>query len=104
MKSQRKIKSSQKGGECGNYTIVGEISPGVPIYGRHEGKNCSQRGGKVKVSRSKKRGRKQQSIKRVKKLDNKKVEQIINTLCKSIKRKCTPKYRKLLKEIVIKNM
>jgi hypothetical protein len=103
MKSQRKLKSSQKGGECGNYTIVGELSPGVPIYGLHEGKNCSQRGGRVKASRSKKRGRKQ-SIKRVTKLDNKKVEQIINTLCKSIKRKCTPKYRKLLKEIVIKNM
>ena len=106
MKSQRKIKSSQKGGECGNYTIVGELSPGIPIYGLHEGKNCAQRGGKVtrKATRSKKRVNKKQSRKRAPKLDNKQVDKIINTLCKSIKRKCTPKYKKLLKQIVMKNM
>lgn len=108
MKSQRKSKSkSQKGGECGNLTIVGEISPGIPIYGKHESAGCSQRGGKVyrKITRSKKRAKKQnQSRKRGSKLDNKQVDKIINTLCKSIKRKCTPKYKKLLKQIVIKNM
>lgn len=108
MKSQRKskTKSQQKGGECGNYTIVGELSPGIPIYGKHEGRNCSQRGGKgkVKVSRSKKRVRKQTSRKIGKKIDNKKIDKIIETLCKSIKRKCTPKYKKLLKKIVIKNL
>ena len=51
MKSQRKSKSksSQKGGECGNFTIVGELSPGIPIYGRHEGANCSQMGGRAKA-------------------------------------------------------
>ena len=27
MKSQRKSKSKQRGGECGNYTIIGEIAP-----------------------------------------------------------------------------
>ena len=107
MKSQRKSKSksSQKGGECGNFTIVGELSPGIPIYGRHEGANCSQMGGRAKARakamRSKKRGRKP---KQTKKIDNKKVDKIIETLCKSIKRKCTPKYKKLLKKIVVKNM
>ena len=103
MKSQRKSKSkSQKGGECGNLTIVGEISPGIPMYGKHESAGCSQRGGKIsrKATRSKKRVNK----KRTSKLDNKQVDKIINTLCKSIKRKCTPKYKKLLKQIVIKNM
>ena len=105
MKSQRKSKS-QKGGECGNLTIVGEISPGIPMYGKHESAGCSQRGGKVsrKATRSKKRVNKKQSRKRAPKLDNKQVDKIINTLCKSIKRKCTPKYKKLLKQIVMKNM
>ena len=42
--------------------------------------------------------------KRLSKVDEKKVDEIINVLCKSIKRKCTPKYRGLLKKIVIKNM
>ena len=108
MKSQRKSKSKQRGGECGNYTIIGEIAPGIPEYGLFQGKNCNQNGGakKKKSMRSKNTGRKgKMSVKkRGTKIDDKKVDEIINVLCKSIKRKCTPKYRGLLKKIVIKNM
>jgi hypothetical protein len=107
MKSQRKSKSNQKGGECGNFTIIGEIAPGIPEYGLHQGANCNQNGGAKKKSiRSKNTSRKgKMSVKkRLSKVDEKKVDEIINVLCKSIKRKCTPKYRGLLKKIVIKNM
>ena len=109
MKTQRRTKSSQKGGECGNLTITGELAPGIPIYGLFEGANCNQNGGyKKKQSRSKKAGKAKKVVKgkksQKKKVDEKKVDQIIDRLCKSIKRKCTPKYKKLLKKIVIKNM
>ena len=62
---------------------------------------CSQSGGKkTKRVRSKKR----RSRKRTKKIDEKKLNLIIDKLCASIKRKCTPKYRKLLKKIVVNNL
>lgn len=107
MKTTGKSKKSQKGGNCGNYTITGEISPGIPIYGSFESRSCNQRGGsKVrKQLRSNKKGKsRNQSKKRKSKIDDKKIDIIINSLCKSIKRKCTPKYKKLLKTIVVNNM
>ena len=106
MKTQRRTKTSQKGGECGNFTITGEIAPGIPIYSLYEGANCNQIGGyKKKRMRSKKGGKHVKGKKsQKKKVDEKKVDEIINRLCKSIKRKCTPKYKKLLKKIVIRNI
>ena len=34
----------------------------------------------------------------------KKVELIIDSICKSMKSKCTPKYKKILRKLVVKNM
>ena len=43
--NEKETKTSQKGGECGNFTITGEIAPGIPIYSLYEGANCNQIGG-----------------------------------------------------------
>lgn len=102
MKKSKKL----RGGGCGNMTIIGELAPGIPQYGVHHDATCNQAGGaknKSKKSRSKRPKAKSQKKKKAK-IDDKKLDLIINNLCKSIKRKCTPKYKKLLKKIVIKNM
>ena len=134
-----KSKSIQKGGECGNFTIVGEIAPGIPKYGLFQGADC-QAGGvrsksqlkskkaktmKIRLrlkhkskSKSSNNSKKIQKIQKTQKtqktqvkskkvkrvVDDKKVEAIIEKLCESIKRKCTPKYKKILKELVVKHM
>jgi len=95
-----KSKQKQKGGGCTSYAIIGEIAPGIPKYGPF--KYDCQGGGAKKRARSVKRKRGKRGSK--KKVDEKKVGIIIEKLCKSMKRRCTPKYKKLLKEIVIKNM
>jgi hypothetical protein len=107
MKSQKKnykYKNKRGGAMCrpSGYTFspAHELGPGqagrIPFY-----PFCSQSGGKkTKRASSKKR----RSRKRTKKIDEKKLNLIIDKLCASIKRKCTPKYRKLLKKIVVNNL
>ena len=58
---------------------------------------CQQRGGTKKKNQKKR-------AKQTKKIDQKKLNLIIDKLCASIKHKCTPKYRKLLKKIVVNNL
>ena len=99
MKSRSKSLKNKRGGGCSTgyrWDYDNPIANGTPSLIKVE--NC-QSGGK----RSKKRS----SVKRTKrnrKIDEKKVEIIINKLCKSLKRKCTPKYKQLLKKIVVNNM
>lgn len=104
MKSQKKnykVKNKKGGAKCMSrgYSIVPApgLGPGfvdrVPF--------CDQNGGK-KTKRV--RSKRKTSRKRTKKIDEKKLNLIIDKLCASIKRKCTPKYRKLLKKIVINNL
>ena len=79
------------------------------------GKGC-QRGGKV---RRKKRSRKMNSNKNntyrkstkshkkksgKKKISKKKLDMVIDKLCSKMKRRCTPKYKSLLKKIVMKHL
>ena len=104
----------QRGGKCANMVYTGKsIVPGV--FERINRPVDCQSGGKRKKSLKKTRKIPKNSIKR-KQTKNKKrrskltkkqkeqhVELIIDKLCKSMK-KCTPKYRELLKKIVIKNM
>jgi len=100
MKSKSKsVKNKRGGGGCSTgyrWDFSNQVTNGTPSLIKVE--NC-QSGGK----RSKKRASVKRT-KRGKKLDEKKVEIIINKLCKSLKRKCTPKYKQLLKKIVVNNM
>lgn len=96
MKS-RSLKNKRGGGCSTGYRwdYANPVANGTPSLVKVE--NC-QNGGKRSKRASVKR------TKRVKKIDEKKVEIIINKLCKSLKRKCTPKYKRLLKKIVVNNM
>ena len=78
------------------------------------GKNC-QRGGKVKKrkTRSKKRKasdklnkNKNRNSKRnsSKKISQKRLNLVIDKLCSKMKRRCTPKYKSLLKKIVMNHL
>lgn len=52
---------------------------------------------KRKTTRRKSNSRKQ-------KMSKKKLDRVIDALCSRMKRRCTPRYKKLLKKIVMKNI
>jgi len=94
-------------GFAGRDTITG-MSFMAPV-----GKNC-QRGGKAK---RKKRSRKMKTNNSKnnknsnknnrsgkKKISKKRLDTIIDKLCSKMKRRCTPKYKSLLKNIVMKHL
>lgn len=104
----------QKGGKCANMVYTGHsIIPGV--FERVNRPVDCQSGGKRKKSLKKNKRATKNSLRKKTSKNNKRqtkitkkqkelrVELIIEKLCKSIK-KCTPKYREILKKIVIKNM
>ena len=106
----------QRGGKCANMVYTGRsIVPGVfervnrPVDCQSGGKrNKSLKKTKKPPRNSMKRKtpskkKKKIQLKLTKKQKENHVELIIDKLCKSMK-KCTPKYRELLKKIVIKNM
>ena len=93
------------------------IADGVPGYTDIPA-GC-QKGGSYKRARNKsnrrKKKKKPKQIKKQKqtkkktsvpknKTKTKKVDLIIETICKSMKSKCTPKYKKILRKLVVKNM
>ena len=63
-------------------------------------KNSSIKKSKRKQNRTLKRA----PPKRKKAMKTKKIDLIIENICKNMKSKCTPKYRKLLRKLVVKNM
>jgi hypothetical protein len=98
-------KTIKRGGGCStgyrmNFgDILGDKFPSLEKY-----ETC-QSGGKKYRSRSINRKRlNKPKARKTKKIDKKKLDTIINKLCASLKRKCTPKYKRLLKKIVINNM
>ena len=93
------------------------IADGVPGYTDFP-PGC-QKGGSYKRARNKSNRRKKkkkpkQTMKQKQtkkktsvpknKTKTKKVDLIIETICKSMKSKCTPKYKKILRKLVVKNM
>ena len=87
------------------------IADGVPGYTDIPA-GC-QKGGSYKRARNKSNRRKKKkkptkkkpSVPKNKtKTKKKKVDLIIETICKSMKSKCTPKYKKILRKLVVKNM
>ena len=97
-------------GFAGRDPITGE-SIMAPV-----GKGC-QRGGKIqKKKRSRKLNNKNNSNKPrksskynkkrsgKKKISKKKLDMVIDKLCSKMKRRCTPKYKSLLKKIVMKHL
>ena len=68
------------------------------------GKNC-QKGGRIKKRKSKKKNNKS-NIKKTRnsRISKKKLDREINVLCSKMNKKCTPKYKSLLKKIVLKNL
>tara|TARA_B110000027_G_C16028546_1_gene259692 strand:+ start:345 stop:704 length:360 start_codon:yes stop_codon:yes gene_type:complete len=62
--------------------------------------------GKKKPTKKPKQTKKQSMKKKTKRnvSKTKKVELIIESICKSMKSKCTPKYKKILRKLVVKNM
>ena len=93
------------------------IADGVPGYTDFP-PGC-QKGGSYKRTRNKstRRNKKKKPTKKPKqtkkktsvpknktKTKKKKVDLIIETICKSMKSKCTPKYKKILRKLVVKNM
>jgi hypothetical protein len=91
--SKRGGGGNQSNGSCVNLSWRGNtLGPGIMVHENYDA-NCQRGGNKRRKTRSKKR-----------RVDNKKVELIINQLCKSMKKKCTPKFKTILKKIVIKNM
>lgn len=126
---KRSRKAMSGGGSCTSYSMQPSDIPGVMVpqsretcnakgqYGGSKKKkvnsNNNNNNNKNKLTKKLKNEIKNGIKKKVKsevkkgikkKLSKKKVEFIIDRLCKNMKKKCTPKYRKLLKEIVIKNM
>jgi hypothetical protein len=94
MKSKR-VKN-KRGGGCSTgfrYDYNNPVADGVPSIVKVE--NCQSGGAK-----------KRRSVKKLTpvKVNDKKLNLIIRKLCSSMKKKCTPKYRKLLKKIVVNNM
>jgi len=81
------------------------IADGVPGYMDFP-HGCQKGGGKKspkkKKTMKKKQTNKPKKKKRVTKI--KKVDLIIETICKSMKSKCTPKYKQILRKLVVKNM
>jgi hypothetical protein len=91
MKSKR-VKN-KRGGGCSTgfrYDYSKTITDGVPRLITVEG--CQSGGAK-----------KRRSVKK-RPPDEQKINLIIRKLCSSMQKKCTPKYRKLLKKIVVNNM
>ena len=86
------------------------IADGVPGYTDIPA-GC-QKGGSYKRARNKsnrrnknkKQTKKKTRVPKTKTMKTKKVDLIIETICKSMKSKCTPKYKKILRKLVVKNM
>jgi hypothetical protein len=97
-KSKRSKKNKRGGGGCSTgfrFDYSDNVTNGTPSLVKYD--TC-QNGGK----RSK--GKKRRVLKSKKKIDKKKVDLIINKLCASLKKKCTPKYKRILKKIVVNNL
>lgn len=109
--SRARSKKMRGGGTCSSYGMVPSEIPGrmVPqALGKCDdnGQVGGRRSNKNSV-RNNRKSRKANSVKKSKgkrKLSQKKIDLVIDQLCKNMKRKCTPKYKKLLKQIVVKNL
>lgn len=96
------MKLKQRGGRCTNWSYTGRsIAPGI-FERSNMSTDCHSGGGKKKSKKARPAQRKS-TTKRLSRKKVKQVEEIINKLCKSMK-KCTPKYKRVLKKIVIENM
>lgn len=98
------MKQRQRGGRCTNWAYTGRtISPGQ--FERGNVSTDCQSGGKAKKAKkaSLKKVNKRHNKGRLSKKKEQKVNKIINELCRSMK-KCTPKYKKVLKQLVLQNM
>jgi hypothetical protein len=107
--SRARSKKMRGGGTCSSYSMVPSDIPGRMVP-QSLGKcnETGQFGGKrsnKKSVRNNRKNRKANSVKKSKgKLSQKKIDLVIDQLCKNMKRKCTPKYKQLLKQIVVKNL
>ena len=90
------------------------IADGVPEYidfptGCQKGGGYKKKPSKKNSSIKKRKKKQKRTLKRVpskrkKVMKTKKVDLIIETICKNMKSKCTPKYKKILRKLVVKNM
>ena len=79
-----------------------------PITGQADIRCLSGGGGKkrrsIKRKTTKRKTTRRKPKSRTPKMSKKKLDRVIDALCSRMKRRCTPRYKKLLKKIVMKNI